>query len=145
MTTLRRTTLALVLMATLFAGTCRLAARGSTDLLLQRSAATLVGTDLPDNIIGTPGNDVIVGRGGDDTIAGRGGMDTICGGTGTDLIHGNGEEDWLYGGDGTATPGDGNDTLLGGTETITWWASGATTSCAARVGSTRPSAAPTMT
>jgi hypothetical protein len=68
-------------------------------------AATIVGTEGPDDnseapggqLIGTPGRDVIVALGGSDFISGGPGNDVICGGDGRDFLVGS----------------PGNDTLLG--------------------------------
>lgn len=64
-------------------------------------AATILGTEGPDQIGGTPGDDVIVALGGNDTVFAREGSDTVCGDAGTDIISG----------------GPGNDEIDGGAET----------------------------
>jgi RTX calcium-binding nonapeptide repeat (4 copies) len=60
-------------------------------------AATIVGTEGPDQITGTAASDVIAALGGNDTVAALAANDVICGGPGTDVLRG----------------GQGNDTLIG--------------------------------
>lgn len=72
-------------------------------------AATIVGTEGPDDLTGTDGRDVIVGLGGDDHIESLDGDDVVCGGAGDDVIDlGSGEDLAVW------APGDGLDTVVGG-------------------------------
>ena len=59
--------------------------------------ATIVGTDLSEEIFGTEGDDVIVAYDGSDTIWGHGGDDIICAGRGNDYVAGEAGRDTLYG------------------------------------------------
>ena len=70
------------------------------------SAATIVGTDGPDDLTGTSGPDVVALLDGADTFDGLGANDVICGGNGKDLLVGGPGEDTLDG-------GRGNDELRG--------------------------------
>jgi len=70
-------------------------------------AATIVGTEMDDDINGTSGADVIVGLGGNDRIDGKGGDDIICGDDGDDDLFGGAGDDQIFG-------DDGNDILEGG-------------------------------
>ena len=72
--------------------------------------ATIVGTDVDDNIInGPPQADVIVGVGGTDVINGHAGRDRTCGGPNpeptpeviAEALDGGRGDDRLYGGDGS--------------------------------------------
>lgn len=78
-------------------------------------AATLVGTDRPDNLVGTSRGDGMRGLAGSDLIRGRGGRDTIWGGRGDDRIVGGRVQDFLSGGPGRdyITGGRGNDSING--------------------------------
>src|SRR5918997_1117675 len=90
------------------------------------NAATIVGTDGPDDLTGTPGVDVVALLNGTDTFDGLGGDDVICGGNGKDLLVGGPGDDTLDGGRGNdelrgdlKSPGDvgyegGDDTIIGG-------------------------------
>jgi len=64
------------------------------------SAATIVGTDGPDDYTGTPGVDVVALLDGADTFDGLGANDVICGGNGKDLLVGGPGEDECDGGPG---------------------------------------------
>jgi len=79
-------------------------------------AATIVGTDGPDEIHGTDGPDVIVGLGGKDVIYGHKGKDVICGGGNADVIRGGKGADVIFGQGGhDVARGNGNDdTIYGG-------------------------------
>jgi peptidoglycan hydrolase-like protein with peptidoglycan-binding domain len=118
-------------------------AAGEEPALCQGAAATIVGTDGPDELLGTDGSDVIAGLGGDDQIEGLGGDDLICagpgddvvrGGLGDDRIFGEAGNDFLYGdggadylvgaaGDDILEGGFGSDQLLGGAGNDELWGS----------------------
>lgn len=66
----------------------------------QGVAATIVGTNGPDELSGTSGPDVIVARGGDDVILAGGGDDIVCAGAGDDRIRGGRGDDDLRAGTG---------------------------------------------
>lgn len=78
--------------------------------------ATIVGTDVRNEIKGTKRADVIVALGGNDRVRGRGGSDRICGGAGKDRLLGGGGNDRLFGGAGKdlLVGGKGRDRLKGG-------------------------------
>lgn len=87
-------------------------------------AATIVGTDGPDDLTGTPGDDVVWLGAGADTFHGAGGDDTVCLGPGADeAVLGSGDDwvdagpdaDWVDGGagDDQLFGGDGGDVLRG--------------------------------
>lgn len=96
--------------------------------------ATIVGTNLSEEIVGNEGDDVIVSLGGHDVVDGGGGNDLLClgdgedegrGGVGFDEIRGESDSDLLRGGGGrdrlvagggadTVNGGDGGDVALGG-------------------------------
>lgn len=94
-----------------------------------------------DRIVGNSGSNVLAGGAGDDSLSGGGGNDRLIGGTGRDTLRGDAGDDWLEGGQGddvldggsgfdtvdysaapgavavdlnagTATGGDGTDTLV---------------------------------
>jgi Ca2+-binding RTX toxin-like protein len=62
------------------------------------SAATIVGTDGPDDLTGTSGPDVVALLDGADSFDGIGANDVICGGNGKDLLVGGPADDTLDGG-----------------------------------------------
>eukprot|EP00439_Symbiodinium_sp_Y106_P090069 s1_g2605.t1 len=92
---------------------------------------TLTGDDNGNTLWGGSGNDILDGAGGNDSIVGGSGNDTISGGDGNDTLRGSAGDDVLDGGTGidivrydwsaaavtvdlvagTATGGEGNDTL----------------------------------
>ena len=91
--------------------------RGQAPPTCKGLAATIVGTEGPDDLKGTPGRDVIVGLGGNDiNIKGLGGNDVICGGKGWDFLWGSWGKDTLLGqaGSDAIDGGDGNDRCEGG-------------------------------
>jgi Ca2+-binding RTX toxin-like protein len=79
-------------------------------------AATITGSDGPDQISGTRGADVIAGLGGSDKLRGLAGNDLICGGDDNDTLKGGKGKDKLYGeaGRDTLRGGPGRDKLRGG-------------------------------
>ena len=79
-------------------------------------AATITGTNGPDNLVSGPESDIIAGRGGRDRISGRSGFDVICGGGGADTLLGGKNDDKLFGdrGNDFLKGGPGRDRLVGG-------------------------------
>ncbi len=79
-------------------------------------AATITGTNGPDNLVSGPESDIIAGRGGKDRISGRQGFDVICGGGGNDTLLGGPHNDKLFGEGGRdfLKGGPGRDRLVGG-------------------------------
>lgn len=78
-------------------------------------AATLVGSDGPDELVGTAGRDVIVAGAGDDLVLAAGGDDVICAGDGDDEVHAGDGDDRVHGGDGDdELHGDAGDDALDG-------------------------------
>ena len=87
--------------------------------------ATIVGSEVGDNIRGTKRRNVVVARGGDDVVNTLGGNDAACLGGGDDTARGGAGNDFLSGGAGNdllrgmigrdvATGGSGDDRLEGG-------------------------------
>src|SRR5438046_2816991 len=62
--------------------------------------ATIIGTELDDNLTGTTGADTISGLGGRDHLYGGAGNDTLLGGAGDDAMHGDAGADIMFGGSG---------------------------------------------
>ena len=58
--------------------------------------ATIVGTDLDDDLDGTDGNDVVYLGPGSDKFDGLGGNDVICGGSGDDRITPSAGDDTVF-------------------------------------------------
>ena len=79
-------------------------------------AATITGTNGPDNLVSGPESDIIAGRGGRDRISGRSGFDVICGGGGDDILLGGEHNDTIFGdrGNDFLKGGPGRDRLVGG-------------------------------
>ncbi|HET7482445.1 MAG TPA: hypothetical protein VFK89_06230, partial [Actinomycetota bacterium] len=96
------------------------------------TASGTYGTEGDDVIVGTPESDYIEGLGGNDTICGLGGADSLSGGAGDDFLDGGDGTDTVrylaYDATtgvtvdlsmGTATGGDGNDSIvLGSIENV---------------------------
>jgi Ca2+-binding RTX toxin-like protein len=79
-------------------------------------AATILGTDNPDNLTGTPRADVVDARAGNDTVNARAGRDRVFGGLGDDTLNGGFGRDRVRGGDGndTVNGNRGRDLMSGG-------------------------------
>lgn len=82
----------------------------------QGKAATIVGTNGPDNLKGTKGADVFVTLDGKDKVNARAGNDTVCAGTGNDHVVGGGgnDDEFGEGGNDHLIGNKGNDDLNGG-------------------------------
>jgi Ca2+-binding RTX toxin-like protein len=95
---------------------CRAALGAGEPVTCFGLAATMLGTDEPDQLDGTPGPDVIVGLGGNDKLNAFGGDDLVCGGDGNDTILGGDGDDRLDAGSGNdgVDGGLGDDTMTGG-------------------------------
>ena len=79
-------------------------------------AATIVGTDGPDQIPGTAAADVIAALGGNDTVSALAANDVVCGGPGKDTLKGGKGKDTLLGqkGKDALKGGGGRDLCKGG-------------------------------
>ncbi|MDJ0929810.1 cadherin-like domain-containing protein [Breoghania sp.] len=87
-----------------------------------------VGSDGTDAYYGGGGDDTLDGQGGDDLLLGGAGADTLYGGEGDDYLADGAGDDLIFGGTGDDmilwNVGDGHDTIDGGADTDTFFATG---------------------